>query len=78
MNFQEALSKFETYLDLYPDDEDAQREYTFLQFRTGTSQTSQDENGTEQSETSGGTEQSETSDGINSSVTENGSENENG
>lgn len=78
MNFQEALSKFETYLDLYPDDEDAQREYTFLQFRTGTSQTSQDENGTEQSETSGGTEQSETSDGINSSGTENGSENENG
>lgn len=34
-NYQEALDKFETYRNLYPDDEEAQREYAFLQSRTG-------------------------------------------
>lgn len=36
MNFQEALTRFQEYLNLYPDDETAQREYIFLQSRTGT------------------------------------------
>ena len=52
-DFDTALQKMETYLESYPDDADAQREYTFLKTRSQDGETGTDteaEEGTESSE----------------------------
>lgn len=47
-DFDTALQKMETYLESYPDDADAQREYTFLKTRSQDGQAGTD---TEEAET---------------------------